>query len=88
MHCYLFVDCKTPGCNWRHYLKHVEWPTDDHGFIDIPDQCFPLSLRCNCGQAHSYTVKEIQTQTSLTPLHPPDFQSILPDLPAKPMDTN
>ena len=88
MHCYLFVTCKTLGCGNVHILKHVEWPTDDYAFVDVPKECFPFSLKCGCGQTHSYEVKEVQTDTSLTPLHPSDFRSVLPDLPANSSDTN
>lgn len=88
MHIYLFVDCKTPGCKLRHMLKHVEHPTVDYGYLDVPDECFPLSLKCECGQTHSYSAKDVKTRTSLEPLHPSDFQSILPDAPAKPSDSN
>lgn len=88
MHVYLYIDCRTPGCKARHMLKHVEWPTDDYGFVDVPAESFPFSLTCKCGQTHSYASGEVQLHTSLEPLHPPDFVSLLPDPQVKPSDTN
>ena len=88
MHCYLFVVCKTPGCNWKHVLKHVERPIDDPGYVYVPAECFPLSLACKCGKTHSYTLPEVQTHSSLTPLHERDFRDVLPDMPTKLSDKN
>jgi hypothetical protein len=84
MHCYLYVRCKTVDCNSTTYIVHKEWPTDDYAFIDYPDEWFPLKVPCpKCHQNHSYECKEIGTQTSLTPLHPPGYHSFLPDPPPK-----
>lgn len=87
MHVYLYVVCKTAECNVHHVLKHVEWPTADYGSLEVADREFPLHLKCRrCGQVHSYHGLEVRTDTSPLPLHPSDFQGVLPDEP--PPDTN
>ena len=77
MHCYLVAKCKTPDCKGKFNFSHTEVPDVDYGVIDYPDEWFPRLVTCGlCGQTHSYEVKEIHTETSQEPRHPPDWQGI------------
>jgi hypothetical protein len=88
-HYYLYADCKTPDCKSRLWFAHFEAPDLRHFIKDYPDEWFPVRVPCGtCGQVHSYYVKDIQTQSSHTPHHPPDWKPILPDPPVKPQDMN
>ena len=89
MHCYLSARCKTVGCKGKSFLAHLEWPTDDYAVIDYPDGWFPVSVPCSlCGQTHVFEAKEIRTQTSLDPLHPPEWRPIFVFPLGKPEEVN
>jgi hypothetical protein len=88
MHFYLFAKCKTPGCVGKLYIAHTERP-DNTTFIDYPDEWFPVQVPCGlCSQTHSYSLKEIQTEISPIPTHPPGWKPIFPDPPPDPKDIN
>jgi hypothetical protein len=87
MHCYLFARCKTPDCKGKLFLAHQERP-EGFTFIDYPDELFPLAAQCPlCRQTHSFSVKEVQTETSRSPHHPAGWKPLLGD-PPTPQDIN
>jgi hypothetical protein len=79
MHCYLYVDCKTPGCKSRVLVGHSEWPSDDPRSIEYADEYFPLSVPCgSCNRTHLYHANEIGSFSSPAPQHPAAWRPILP----------
>ena len=38
MHCYLYAECKTPGCKRRLLVGHSEWPNDEARSIEYADE--------------------------------------------------
>lgn len=88
-HYYLYADCKTPGCKGRLWLSHLEFPDVRLIIVDYPDEWFPVEVLCNsCGQTHSYRARDVGTQSSHCPHHPPEWKPILPDPLANPKDIN
>jgi hypothetical protein len=78
MHCYLVARCKTPGCKAKFHLAHVEVPGEEPITLDWPDENFPLTVACAlCGQSHSYSAKEIRSESSREPHHPSDWKPFL-----------
>ena len=80
-HYYLYTDCKTPDCKGRLWLAHFEMPDIRFFTVDYPDEWFPVKVpRGSCSQTHPYTAKDIRTQSSLMPHHPPDWNQFCPIL--------
>lgn len=90
MHCYLYVRCKTPDCPGKLNLAHLELPLEDNfTYVDYPNEWFPVLVSCGaCGQAHSYAVKEVRTETAREPHHPDSWKPLFGEPPVKPRDTN
>ena len=67
----------------------MEWPRDDYAFMNIPDENFPVPVKCGvCGQTHTYEGNEIQKETSLEPHHPDGWRPIFSGIPEKARDVN
>lgn len=78
MHCYLVGRCKTVGCKGKLYLAHVEVPGEPSIVLNWPDTRFPVSVKCGiCAQTQSFTDREVQTESSRDPHHPPDWKPVL-----------